>query len=310
MGSLEVQSSHLTRIAHLHFPRHASLFACPRFHSFKSNTILLIFILFSHHSYPEHRKQAERAARGRQTTRRSTYFDCLVVDFLAKEKEQLGLNPSSEPSVLDKPTSEVASKVAIKGEAKNGSAECEMNYDAEEYRMSGEYPWDDTPFQEAESPARLTAPAPAPAPTHSPIAPPIHSLLRSIGIKDGDVSRSSDHSTKGDPRSLAVDNAHKACGIPRHKAPQLPASVTAHTSATVHAPVPTPWFPVPVSLSLPAPTPTTIPIPVPISIPPVPTSTQPLNYFSLYWIKKSGLPCIRTDWSNGQVTHSISLFPL
>ena len=175
--------------------------------------------------------------------------------------------------------------------------------------MSGEYPWDDTPFQEAESPARLTAPAPAPAPApiHSSIAPPIHSLLRSIGIKDGDVSRSSDHSTKGDPRSFAVDNAHKASGIPRHKALPLPAPVTAHTSATVHAPVPTPWFPVPFPLSLPPPAPTTTPIPVPISIPPVPTSTQPLNYFSLYWIKKSGLPCIRTDWSNGQVTHLISL---
>ena len=227
------------------------------------------------------------------------------MDFLAKEKEQLGLFPSSEPSVLGKITSEGASKGAIKGESRNGSAECGMNYDAEGYRMSGEYPWDDTPFQEAESPAPAPAPASAPAATHSSIAPPIHSLLRNIGMKDGDVSRSSDHSTKGDQRSFAADSAHKATVIPRHKALQLPASVTAHTYATV----PTPWFPVPAPLSLPPPAPTTIPIPipVPISIPPVPNSTQPLNYFSLYWIKKSGLPCIRTDWSNGQVTHFILL---
>jgi hypothetical protein len=269
-----------------------------------------VFILFSPSSpspYLYHRKQAERAARGRQTTRRSTYFDCLVVDFLAKEKEHLSLFPSPVPAVLDKVTSEKASMEVVeevfKETHKNGSIDYGSASEAEGYRMIGEYPWDDTPFQDPESPACHPAPAPAPVPTHSSAPPPVHSLMKNTGMKVGYGSCSNDEASRGESRLVHVDGTLKATDGNRYKVPQLPGT----------APAPS-WLPVPVSHSAPLPLSLPLPVPapitVPVPVPPVPTSTQPLNYFSLYWIKKSGLPCIRTDWTNVQVNLTHTALPV
>ena len=203
-------------------------------------------------------------------------------------------------------------KEDVKQTFMNGSGDYERESEAEGYRMRGDYPWDDTPFQDPEFLARLTAPASVT--TLSSIAQPFDSQVRNISTKDGDVNHSIDLSCRGESRSVSVVGTLRAINVPRYKLPQLSAPATTHTHPFVHAPAPAPapaWLPVPVSLSaplplsFPLPAPTTIPIPIPIPL--VPVSMQPLNYFSLYWIKKSGLPCIRTDWSNGQVNCYSSL---
>ena len=268
---------------------------------FISKQFFILSSPFSPSPYFYHRKQAERAARGRQTTRRSTYFDCLVVDFLSKEKEHQSLFPSPVPTVSSKVTSEEASredvKEVLKETHKNGSIDYGSAIEAEGYRMIGEYPWDDTPFQDTESPARHPAPAPAPVPTHSSAPPPVHSLLKNTGMKVGYGSRSNDEANRGESRLVHVDGTLKATDANRYKVPQLP------------APAPS-WFPVSVSQSAPLPLPVPAPITVPVPVPLAPTSTQPLNYFSLYWIKKSGLPCIRTDWTNVQVNLPHTALPV
>ena len=186
--------------------------------------------------------------------------------------------------------------------------------------MIGGYPWDDTPFQDPESPARHPTPAPAPAPTHSSAPPPVHSLMKNTGMKVGYGNRSNDEANRGESRLVHVDGTLKATDANRYEVPQLPAPAPSWFPAPVSqsgplplpvpdsitVPVPAPsWVPVPVSQSAPLPFSLPLPVPapitVPVPVPPAPTSTQPLNYFSLYWIKKSGLPCIRTDWTNVQV---------
>lgn len=223
------------------------------------------------------RKQAERAARGKQSTRRANYFDSMVVDYLAKELEKESESSSS-------PTT--------------GS---EVNLDS---RMAHSYPWDDTPPPDQETASSSASPhtqAPMPLPTRSIPIPAARPPALSVPVATS-LTHSCVAVTANVPRPASVPAsvlvtaithtgplAASSSALGREEAKNPDSSVSLPSSNTNERPS---------SLDLPLRS---------LHHPPVPPAhvishaIHSRNFFSLFWLKRSSLPCVRTDWTDENV---------
>ena len=277
---LSLSLSHTHTHTHTHTHKHSltflpSFFPCllSIIHSFTN----LLFFLY------HVRKQAERAARGRKETKRETYFDCLVVDFLRKEgekdKELAPFLPSytgDEKSCFDL-TLSVPERQSFSLD-KNTKL-LKNNLDE---RTHSTYPWDDTPLLESDPP------------TEYQITP--HTSIQT-GIKD--LNNLSTENQKNQYLSDEIkSNSRISSGsnkVINLKGNNREISSLDSTECSFRAPMVR-------NIAPPPPFAVVVPVPVPVPTPILMNVND--SVLNMFWLKKSELPCICTDRRNGQVNNN------
>jgi hypothetical protein len=267
-----------------HFPLLSSHYLHPflllLIHNIHPRSLPLSLLSSFSFNHPLFRKQAERAARGKQSTRRANYFDSMVVDYLARELEkQPDGVPSPSPSVSLPLSSTPESVVRL------------------DERMACTYPWDDSPSVDQDTVSSHTQ---APTTTTSSTTSRNSSLPATrpfTSVVPAAAPAASSSLTVAESRTVTTS-------VPLgHTHPSAPSSVCDLTSSedkNTDIDLPPSTGSEEASLSSGSSFKYTQ-LPLSLGGPAVPQPAQLKNYFSLFWLKRSSLPCVRTDWADENV---------